>query len=155
MFIKDEVTLTEIFIPVLPFLSTHKIKRFMKYELWQPEYNCFKNSLFFPVKCLLIITVPYETNPLLLNSFEYMVIFWGFFIFFLVNLDLLNAHWWISIILGMGVTAMHRFLKIFRCYRRSEHLVLNIFCLFICSILIFGASQFLKDLILFAAFQLE
>lgn len=154
-FAEENLTLTDIYLPVIPDESLMNITRLLWFELWAPENSFLKNLCFFPVKIIYILTLPYESNPLILFCSQFLVIFCGLCFFFLVNLNLLELPLIYSPVCASAVVAVLLVSKCFRSYKRHEGLVMNIFCFAISSAFNFFCLQVLKDVILFCSFHLE
>ena len=86
-FTDENLTLTDIYLPVVPDENFANVTRLLLFELWDPDGNFIKNLLFFPIKIIYILALPYESNPLILFCSQFLVIFFGLTLFFMINFN--------------------------------------------------------------------
>ena len=154
-YVDENLTLTDIYLPVVPNESLLNITRLLWFELWGPQNSCFKNLCYFPIKIIYILTLPYESNPLILFCSQYVVIFCGLNVFFFVFFLLLDVNLLYGPIVSISIVVVFMIMRCFKWYKNYETLFMNILCFGISCSFNYICSQLLKDLCLFLGFQLK
>ena len=154
-FSDENLTLTDIFLPVVPNDNLINVTRLLWFELWPPQKPFLQNLIIFPVKIVYILTLPYESNPLILFCSQYVVIFCGLSVMFYITFALLEYPLYLAPVASFSIVLVLFALKFVRRFKKHESLVINLLCFAISSSFNYLCIQLLKDLALFIGFQLQ
>ena len=154
-FTDENLTLTDIYLPLVPNDNMINVTRLLWFELWRPQNSFFKNLIIFPVKIIYVLTLPYESNPLILFCSQYIVIFFGLTIMFYISFSLLDFSVFLAPIVSFSILFILMCLRLVRRFKQHEGLVINILCFAISTSFNYLCIQILKDLSLFIGFQLQ
>lgn len=142
-------------MPVVPSDNFINITRLLWFELWRPQDFFLKNLLLFPLRIVFVLTLPYESNPLILFCSQYIVIFVGLTLMFFLSFALLNVPNYYSPLPAISIVLVMLLLRFVRRFRRHEGLLVNVLCLAIGNAFNYLCIQIFKDLSLFLGFQLQ